>query len=49
MCAKTLWFDIDIDDSDFPREGIKSTLVWSGGGGRNFYDRSVFGTLQFVR
>lgn len=27
VCAKTLWFDIDIDDSDFPREGIKSTLI----------------------
>ena len=49
MCAKTLWFDIDIDDSDISQRRHKPTLVWSGGGGRNFYDRSVFGTLQFVR
>ena len=47
--GRKILFDIEIDDCDLPEEGIKSTLVWSGGGGRNFYDRSVYGTLQFVR
>ena len=47
--GRKILFDIEIDDCDLLGEGIKSTLVWSGGGDRNFYDRSVFGTLQFVR
>ena len=41
-------FDFEIEDCDTPGEGIKSTIVWSGGGGRNLYDRSVYGTLQFI-
>ena len=46
--GRMVLFDLEIDDCDLPGEGIKSTLVWSGGGGRNLYDRSVYGTLQFV-
>ena len=46
--GRKILFDLEIDDCDTPGEGIKSTIVWSGGGGRNLYDRSVYGTLQFV-
>lgn len=47
--GREVLFDLEIEDCDTPGEGIKSTIVWSGGGGRNLYDRSVYGTLQFVR
>lgn len=47
--GREVLFDLEIEDCDIPGEGIKSTIVWSGGGGRNLYDRSVYGTLQFVR
>lgn len=46
--GREILFDLEIEDCDTPGEGIKSTIVWSGGGGRNLYDRSVYGTLQFV-
>lgn len=47
--GRKVLFDLEIEDCDTPGEGIKSTIVWSGGGGRNLYDRSVYGTLQFIR
>ena len=47
--SREVLFDLEIEDCDTPEEGIKSTIVWSGGGGRNLYDRSVYGILQFVR
>ena len=47
--GQEILFDIEIEDCDTPGEGIKSTMVWSGGGGRNLYDRSVYGILQFTR
>lgn len=47
--GREVLFDLEIEDCDTPGEGIKSTIVWSGGGGRNLYDRSVYGTLQFIR
>lgn len=47
--GREILFDLEIEDCDTPEEGIKSTIVWSGGGGRNLYDRSVYGTLQFIR
>lgn len=46
--GREILFDLEVEDCDTPGEGIKSTIVWSGGGGRNLYDRSVYGTLQFV-
>ena len=46
--GQEILFDIEIEDCDIPEEGIKSTIVWSGGGGRNLYDRSVYGILQFT-
>ncbi len=46
--GQEILFDIEIEDCDTPEEGIKSTIVWSGGGGRNLYDRSVYGILQFT-
>ena len=46
--GREVLFDLEIEDCDLPGEGIKSTIVWSGGGGRNLYDRSVYGILQFV-
>ena len=46
--GRDVLFDLEIEDCDIPGEGIKSTIVWSGGGGRNLYDRSVYGILQFV-
>ena len=46
--GREVLFDLEIEDCDTPGEGIKSTLVWSGGGGRNLYDRSVYGILQFT-
>lgn len=46
--GREVLFDLEIEDCDTPGEGIKSTIVWSGGSGRNLYDRSVYGILQFV-
>ena len=46
--GREILFDIEIEDCDNPEEGIKSTIVWSGGSGRNLYDRSVYGILQFI-
>lgn len=46
--GQEILFDIEIEDCDNPEEGIKSTIVWSGGSGRNLYDRSVYGILQFI-
>ena len=46
--GREILFDLEIEDCDTSGEGIKSTIVWSGGGGRNLYDRSVYGILQFV-